>query len=255
MNKLIKVTNSKYTDYEELIDQRDTLLKEAMQNNVKFDQLFGDDMIKLFELQIEAIKYKKLIRYCTQLENSNQPIIFSELQEFINLSIQSYYDELEQIISDIDFAKEFTISSPEETKAVKRIYFRIAKLIHPDRRPDLADDETIKEFWNRTAFAYKLNDKKSLIELEVAINKYLKDQNIDTADIEIENIDQKIHDLEIEIEHILNTEPYTYKYILEDEEKIKELKDDYQLKIKEYKVYIKELKNEYSKFKIQGIYS
>ncbi|HHT25011.1 MAG TPA: hypothetical protein GXZ76_05790 [Clostridiaceae bacterium] len=255
MNKLIKTTDSKYTEYEELIDQRDTLLKEAMQNNVKFNQMFGDDIIKLFELQIESIKYKKLIRYCTQLENGNKPIIFNELQEYINLNMQSYYDDLKEIISQVSFAKTFTIVDSEDTKAVKKIYFRIAKSIHPDRRPDLANDETIKEFWNRTVLAYKLNDKKSLIELEVATNKYLKDQNIDTADIEIENIDQKIHDLEIEIEHILNTEPYTYKYILEDEEEIKVLTDDYQQKIKKYKAYIKELKNKYSKFKIQEIYS
>ena len=169
--------------------------------------------------------------------------------------MKTYYDDLNKVISDVKFAKEAETASDEDVNIIKKMYFKLAKLIHPDRRPDLAEDEKIKELWNRVVLAYRFNDIKAIIELAVLINKYLDDNSIDLEDFYIDNIDKKITEIKFEIEHILNNEPYTYRYILEDKEKIEEVINDYKTKIEEFKEYIIELKEIYSKFEIEGLYS
>lgn len=255
MTEIIKIKNSKFDEYEELINQRDRLLRDETQYNLLFSQTFGEYIIELFELQVEAIKYKKMIAYCNMQENSDKPIILSKLNEHIDTHMKTYYDDLNKVISDVKFAKEAETASDEDVNIIKKMYFKLAKLIHPDRRPDLAEDEKIKELWNRVVLAYRFNDIKSIIELAVLINKYLDDNSIDLEDFYIDNIDKKITEIKFEIEHILNNEPYTYRYILEDKEKIEEVINDYKTKIEEFKEYIIELKEIYSKFEIEGLYS
>ena len=62
-------------------------------------------------------------------------------------------------------------------KEIKNIYYKIAKLIHPDTNPSLAKDENIKSLWNRTIIAYNCNDLKEIEELEVLVNQYLESIN------------------------------------------------------------------------------
>ena len=88
--------------------------------------------------------------------------------------------------------------------------------------------------------AYHTNDLKELSELEVLVNKALKDQNMQ---VEIPNIEEKIQMVEDEIDSIIHNEPYALKSLLEDSAKRSEKKNELQEQLKAFQKYQKELQS------------
>jgi predicted nucleic acid-binding Zn-ribbon protein len=60
-------------------------------------------------------------------------------------------------------------------------------------------------------------------------------------EIEIPNIEAKIKELEEEIEKIMNTDPYQYRYLLEDKTAVEEKKKVLEDELREYEEYSNKL--------------
>ena len=93
------------------------------------------------------------------------------------------------------------------------------------------------ELWNRTSAAYACNDLEMLIQCEMLINKALDELGIDVESIDIPDIEEKIKALEEEILKIRETDPYQYKYLLEDEEAVAQKKESLNEELKSYEAY------------------
>ena len=61
MADVIKGHNTSYARYEELINRRDELKKEAFQYHAEYVKVFGDLILELFRKKIECIRKKKTI--------------------------------------------------------------------------------------------------------------------------------------------------------------------------------------------------
>ena len=72
--KPIKVENTKYDEYEELLLERDRLHKEAGQIWTVYVQTFGQLMTDIFEEKIACIRQKKLIAYYQMAANRGEAI-------------------------------------------------------------------------------------------------------------------------------------------------------------------------------------
>ena len=97
------------------------------------------------------------------------------------------------------------------------------------------------ELFQKVLFAYRANNLQALREAEILINRFLKEHGENPEQAEIEDLPERITDIEMEIADITGTEPYTYKKLLEDPEAVvrkhKELEEE-----KEYYMnYKKEL--------------
>lgn len=68
--------------------------------------------------------------------------------------------------------------------------------------------------------AFRANDLKAICGAEILINRYLREKGEEPFSGEIRDLPEKIADNEDEISRIKNTEPYTYKAILDDAESI-----------------------------------
>ena len=127
--------------------------------------------------------------------------------------------------------------------------------IHPDMNPDLKDDETVTDLWNRTVAAYDCNDLKELEELQVLVNRYLGSISYKHDDIVIPNIEEKIFELNEEIDHILNSDPYMFRYLLNDKEAVEDKKKDLKNEISDYEKYARELEEVIASFHMEKRYS
>ena len=133
------------------------------------------------------------------------------------------------------------ISTPYEVQRAKILYRRLAKLIHPDLNPETDKSDILMELWQRIQSAYHHNDVKELSELEVLVRKALKDLGSEEMRADIPDIIEKIDEVRSEINMITNTEPYSLRYLVENENarenKIAELKEE----LETYQKYRKEL--------------
>ena len=153
---------TEYEEYELLLLRRDNLRKEAEQFHLNYLRVFGDLMTEVFQQKVECIRRKKIIAYCQKLANRGADINRADLDAYIDQVMAEYRTELEQMIRTVSAIKNSGKISSYDKKKVKEIYYRLVRLIHPDIRPELAQDEVIRDYWQRIVVAYRHNDIEEL---------------------------------------------------------------------------------------------
>lgn len=246
MKELIKVKNEGYAEYEELLLYKDQIKKDTLNYQVEYIREFGEWMTSIFRKKVNCIQKKKMIRYYQMAINKGETIDENEMQHLIQQEMKEYYQQLEQMIEDNKAIQDAKPISLEELTRIKRLYRKLAKLIHPDVNPKTEQMQELKQLWNMVVMAYHSNNLKELQEAEVLIQRVLKDESIE---IKIENLKEKIQQVQEEIYKIKETIPYQYKYLLEDKESVKEKKIALQDELKKYEDYEKELDDILKKIK------
>ena len=99
----------------------------------------------------------------------------------------------------------------------------------------------LKELWQRIVVSYRANDLEELEEAEILVNKFLVDHHLDGNEIKIQDIDTKIEKLKEQIQKIKETNPYLYRFLLQDQEAVQNKKRELQKELEEYRVYEQEL--------------
>ena len=236
-------------EYKSLVFRREHLRKEAQSAWINYIKEFGELIEKECSLKIECIKLKKTIAYCQARQNRGEIIFGPELRSFIESAMSDYYDELQTIITVRDSSSE-KITEIDYFK-LKRLYRRLALMLHPDLHPNLFEHEEVSALWERITDAYRNNDYDELQALEVLAVDMVKRYEHEEPDISPENIREKIFSLRMEINEIIHTDPYCYRALLRDDEAITEKKRELQSTIDEYEKYLSDLKKEAEKYTIE----
>ena len=234
---IIKVKNSSYARYEELLLKRDDVKKKAFQYGMEYNRTFGELILKVFEKKVEGIRKKKTLEYCQTFKNHEKNVDMAGLQTYLERQLAEYEKRLKDMVEENEAAKSTGTVTEAELLQIKRIYRRMVKKIHPDINPLTNTNEELKGLWQRLVIAYECNELKELKETEVLINALMAKLDMGVMEIEIPDIEVKIAELEEEIERIMNTDPYQYRYLLEDEAAVAEKKKALQEELKEYEEY------------------
>ena len=227
--------------YENLILQRDRLEKEAEHYRMEYFREFGELITDAFQARIDCIALKKSIAFCQMKLNAGEEIDPISMQEYINASMTAYNAQMEELLSLTEAGRSLVPISLPEVEEIKRIYRRIAKRLHPDICPLTAENPELMELFQKALSAYRRNDLKALRETETLINRFLKKHGEEPDAAEIENLPEKIADLETEITHIIDTDPYTYKNLLTDPDAVERKRGELEAEKAEYQAYKKEL--------------
>lgn len=238
-------------EYKALVLKREKLRKDAWQIWTKYIKEFGDLLEKECALKIECIRYKKIIAFCQAKINRGETICQSDLNTYIETVMEDYAQELEMIVA-IKNVKSTPVSDIDYYR-LKKLYRKLATMLHPDLHPTLFEHEDIVELWNRVSFAYENNDYEELQTLEVVVVETLKKYGESAQEINIENIEAKIALIKTEIYNITHNDPYRYKELLDDDDAIAEKRAELQVSIDEYEEYLKELTIEVKKFTVEGL--
>lgn len=241
MNELIKVRNASYARYEELLLRRDKLQKEAFQYERAYVREFGDQILEVFQLKVECIRRKKTIEYCQMAINRGKSVSQDQLQAYLRREMAAFQEQLDDMVEDAENAKNSKLVSEVDLLTIKRTYRRLAKQIHPDINPLTNETPELLELWHRVQISYNCNDKKGIQELEILVTTALEQSGIGSLEIEIPDIDERIAELNAEIREIRETDPYTYKFLLEDPVQVEEKKAALSEELKEYQEYSAQL--------------
>ena len=231
-----------YEEYEQLLLERDSLYKEKESIYVMYIHEFGDLLVERFHSQINIICTKKSIAFCQAKINRGWIVCLSELNSFIDIEMQGYNDKLSCMIDQNESCRRLTRLSKDENQRIKRIYRKLARLLHPDLNPDIENETWLSDLWERISTAYKFGDLEELENLELLANTALDSLNVEHPEIIIPNIGQRIEKIKNDIRQIVSTEPYIYKKTLENPVEIKKLKEKLQIEIKENELYLEHLK-------------
>ncbi len=240
---IVKATDERYHEYEKLLLERDNYRCLADQYLRAYIREFGQLMTDVFEKKISCIEKKKTIAFCQMYANRGEPVNLNALNGYITAEMAEYRKQLEAMIADNNACKSIGTVSESDLMKIKHIYRSIAKKCHPDIFPATAENDKLRELWNRVVSAYNRNDLKEISELEILVSQALAAEGGNYDNIEIPDIDDKITELEIEINSIISTDPYRYKYLLEDDALVAEKKAELQKELEEYTAYEKDLQD------------
>lgn len=250
MNAPVKVKNTLYAEYEELLIRRDVVKKQAFEYQLAYLREFGDLINRAFEAKIGCIRKKKIIAYCQSRINRGLPLNGAEIDRYIDSVMADYYNELQKMLERSNALKKDEKISELTYRKIRTLYRQLAKMVHPDMHPELAGDPVISDFWNRIVTAYNCNKLEELEELKVLVTAYLEKEGM-ADDAVIPDVGEKIIRLKEEIRQITHTDPYQYRYLLADTEACESIKKDLQDEIAEYERYAEELDTVISSFDIR----
>lgn len=223
-------------------------IKEALHYEAEYTRFFGSLILRLFKLKIECIKIKKSIEYCERILNRGQTVNPKMLQDFLEHEMTAFNQQLEHLKQKNKIARNAKVITEFDLIQIKRIYHKLTKNLHPDINPAFAHSKKLKELWIRICSAYKANDLPLLQELEVLVNKAT--ENGGNMDFAIPDIANRLKAVKEEIQEIEKTDPYQYKFILNNPDIVKQKKKNLQEEIKNFKIHKKELEDLYNSLKI-----
>jgi len=241
MDEIMKGKNWDYALYEELLIRKEQLKKEAFLYQREYVAEFGDLILEVFQKKIECIRKKKTIEFCQRAANYGENVDQENLQRYLEKEMADFQEQLDAMIKDTESAKKRETLSPAEVMQIKKLYHKLVKVMHPDINPKVQEVEELQILWHRIVVAYECNDLEGLQELEVQAMAALEGIGVNVIQLDIPDIEEKIVRLENDIKRIKETEPYTYKYLLEDPEAVEEKKKELKLELEEYIVYSKQL--------------
>ena len=255
MEELIEKESASYERYEQLLIRRDVLKKEAYQHQLHYQREFGQLLVEVFEAKISCIEKKKIIAFCQKRLNRGLKVSQQEIDNYIEAVMVEYREQLNFMLETNKQLETSRLVSDLDFRKIKAAYYRLARQIHPDMVPALKGDKTIADLWNRVVAAYQGNDLKELEDLELLVNRYLESINYAHKEVVIPNIDERIFELNQEIEEIISTDPYQYKFLLMDKEAVSERKKDLEDELTDYRKYAGQLDEVIASFNIERIVS
>ncbi len=213
----------------------------------KYNACFGILEVDKFKTTIDIIKLKKKIAYIIAMKNNNMPIDENVMESYAESELEKENLMYEKLLENVKKSKMTFSMSDEDEKALKKIYYKIAKLIHPDLHPNYALDDEIKELWNKTLMCYETGNIEELnLVLEAVLVKTNGNTEIDDKDLE-----SKIIEYKKRIEKIRTTKPYILERYLVDTYTINEHKNELGEEISKLKEY-KEALEEQVSFYLEG---
>lgn len=239
--ELIKVIDGDYAQYEELLLKRDELEKEAELILLEYTRVFGDITTEIFELKVNCIVLKKAISFCVIAKNTGNVVDKDALTKFIVVQMAVYQEELDEMVRKNELSKSSSKISAYAEKEIKRIYRKLAKLLHPDISNLTKEYPVFEELFQRILIAYQCNNYKELKELEFLTNRALEELGEQNFEVVIDNIEEKIESLRGDIYTIKNSIPYIYKELLENAKKMEEKMKEFEDERETYRSYKEEL--------------
>lgn len=248
MQDLIKIKSASYKRYEELLKKKQEIIKQGEEYKSLYESIFDSLYKEVQALRLDCVKKRKIISYCKSLTSQGKVVIRKNLDEFVERAMKEYNETLDSLYDTedtiTDKKKKKVDLSEDDSKKIKVVYRKLAKLIHPDVNANLIENPVISDLWNRTCIAYNLQNIEELLELEVLINNYLESTNRKHYDVEVPDINEKILNLNREIYRLTHSNPYQYKYILENREEIEKKQEELKQQINDYIRYSNELDDE-----------
>ena len=241
MNEIIQSRDGACERYEELLLRKNDLKKECLQLEAEYIRVFGEQMITVFKLKLACARKKKTIEFCQKAFNHGEMPDEEALKRFVEMETLALRDHLEDMQSAYESANDYTEITETELTKIRMIYRKIAKRIHPDMNPAAKESGKLQQLWLDAVSAYNRNDLKELRELDVLVTKALAEAAGEKAVLQIPGLEEKIVALEEEIRHIMDTDPYQYKFLLLDEEAVREKKEELAAEKKTYREYSEQL--------------
>jgi hypothetical protein len=243
IQKLKEELNTLNEEYIKLYEKKEDLKKEKEYFESLYMCKLGTLIFLRFENEIKYRRLKKKLVLIIKSKNKGEEIDIEEIDRALEEELAEFYRNLEELRDNLKNSREFLelpILTEEEVNKIKEIFRSLAKILHPDVNKNL--NEEMMELWLKVKEAYENNDLMTLIILEgiVKHNGVKEDIKVTSIEENISILKKKINELKSSIDKEEDSFPLNIKELINDNEYIKDKKQEITNDIHEYERMITE---------------
>lgn len=194
---------------------------------------------KAYELECAVLRLKRKAELIQARKNRQEKVILSDIEKVLDMEFAEFREKLNAQLMKMNAALERSkgkLLTDAENAELKKLYRAIVKALHPDLHPDLS--EAKKTLFQSAVEAYEHGDLTGIRIISEMVEATAQADWEDTSAQllkEKERLAKLIRKLSERIALIRSKYPYTMKVIVEDPEKIEEMRCGLEAYIKELK--------------------
>ena len=209
-------------------------------------QLVGQKQFEVFCLQTECSRLKRKMELLQIYVNRNETPDIASVDNKLEVEFKEYSRQIINKAEQLAQANAFLsapLLSKEETEQIKKLYYNIAKILHPDVNPDATDYE--KNLFIKAQLAYEQLNLEELKQIMMLIE--LKDEKTSFSNEKslaqiVSDLQNNVNTLKLKIENLESAFPFIHREHLKDEAWIKEQNESCEETIKSFNEAIEKYK-------------
>ena len=218
-------------EYIKLLNDKDVLLHWGKpQLEALYSIRIGTLQVENLELQLRIKALKRKIQMVQSALSRQEQVDLIAIEFEVATELARVEEQLMKEVEKIAYSKILltSLSSPEKSAKLRKLFRTLAKHLHPDVNPRLTEQQI--EVWHLVLKAYENGHVEKLQALSVIYQKEIQpnDQPVFTEDeieLQIEILREGIKLLQEEILHIRQQFPFTIEVQIKDELWVKKQKD------------------------------
>ena len=239
--------------YEQLKKEIEELRRQLSESLFELDQLrlvvcvnieteymlqVGDLELKVFKAECEYLRLKRKMELIQKNVNYMQDVDMERIERQLDEEFQSFNEKLEEkmkMVNEALFSGELKSLDEMQMTEIRSLYRKIVRKLHPDMNPDLSEEE-YRLFLNAVN-AYKNGDLRAIRLIYRMIEDDEEEYICSSADEYRQlkyQLEDSLDDVTERIEQIKSQYPYIYQDILQDSNRVKQLRQEYERQLEEY---------------------
>lgn len=227
-----------------VLERDDLVLRKCKNIEMQYWLIFADLIYKFQTAENDYLRLKRKLELLQAKVNRQEKVDIKKIEEHLDIEMAEYDRKVQQVIEDTNRAIERSahmVEISEDTdKAVKKLYRKVVRLLHPDLHPDQPAQhkllfESAVQYYE-TANLEGLEMISKMVESDEVIHLEDKDA-MKRLENEKAQLLEMIKKVQNEIAKIKQKVPYTLLVFLEDEQKQKAKKEEFKEAIRQYHEY------------------
>jgi len=204
-----------------LLTEEHDLLHIVKQNLLAlYQQKIGAWELRRLQAETEALRARRRLELAQAAVNQGKAPDWTAIDGHLELEFLAWQQRIKEAaeqISAADFRLQHLLA-PAEAHELKKLYYALAKQLHPDLNPQLTDDQ--RRLWLRVQEAYEASDVEELRALTLLAEPHSPaptPATLDALRIDREALAKQIATMLQRIEKIESQPPFTLRKQLADE--------------------------------------